>query len=458
MQNEHLPSNRRKLSPLKIALYAGFAVGAIVLVCALAVLLFPDPLVNRFVKPRITKAFAEAYPEYSMHIADMNYNVFKNRFGFDSVALSAVDSSFSSTIGPFSVSGIGWMHLLWGERLVPEDFANSVVDARDIVLNFPTAQYELRCGLLRASVPDSVLMTESLELHPSAGDEQFFGASKFRRTRFDLVTPRFSVVGLAYLELVQGKMYRARSAQIHDLFLNVLINKDKDFPKESPSPLMPNEVLSSIKETLQVDSLSIINGQLKYGERFAVGAKPALITFDSMQVLAEGIANQGDSGAAMVIHAEGTFMKAGTMKVRMSIPVASPEFSYQYSGSLSRMDLSTLNSFLETAEQMRIKVGVLQGATFEINVASGRATGNVRAVYRDLFLAAIHKHTGSEKGFFDGIASFIANTFKIRGTNMPDKSGSIKIGEVKQTRKQDEFFFEFTWFALRSGVGDVVGF
>jgi hypothetical protein len=151
-------------------------------------------------------------------------------------------------------------------------------------------------------------------------------------------------------------------------------------------------------------------------------------------------------------------MKAGTMNLLMSIPVASPEFSYQYSGSLSRMDLSALNSFLETAEQMRIKTGVHQAATFEINVASGRASGNVRAVYRDLTLAATNKHTGSETGFFDGIASIIANTFKIRGINVPDKSGSIKIGEVKHTRKRDEFFFEFTWFALRTGVGDVVGF
>jgi hypothetical protein len=122
------------------------------------------------------------------------------------------------------------------------------------------------------------------------------------------------------------------------------------------------------------------------------------------------------------------------------------------------MDLSALNAFLEAAEQMRIKTGVLQAATFEIKVASGSASGTVRAAYRDLILAAINKQTGSEKGFSDGIASFIANTFKLRGTNVPDDVGSMKIGEVKYTRKHDEVFLEFTWLALRSGVGNVVGF
>ncbi len=458
IQNEHPSADRRRLSPGKRASYAGVAVGALVLVCMLVLSLFLDPLVNRYIKPRIMKAFTEAYPNYSIRIPDMSYSIVKNRFGFDSVAVSAVDSTFFSTVGSFTVSGIGWMHLLWGGTLGPDDFANSMVKAQDIVLTFPREQYELRCGLLRVSVPDSEIVVEGVELHPPGDDEQFFTGSKFRKTRFRLIVPHARVLGLACLELLEGKAYRARSAHIHDAFLDALINKDRPFSQDTSSPRMPTEILTSIQGTLQVDTVSIMNGRLEYGERFAVGAKPALITLDSMQVLVEGIANHGDRGAAVVLHAQAKFMKAGTMHMRMSLPVASPALSFHYSGSLSGMELSALNGFLETAEQMRIKAGVLEAATFEIDVASGRASGNVRVAYRDLTFAAINKRTGSEKGFFDGIASFIANNFKIRGTNEPDESGSTKIGEVKYTRKRDEMFSEFTWFALRSGVGDVVGF
>ena len=458
MKNEHPPPHRQKLSPLKIASYAGYAAGAIVLVCALALLLFPDPLVNRFIKPRIIKAFAEAYPAYSIRIADMNYSVLKNRFGFDSVALSAVSGTFSSHLGRFSVSGIDWMHLLWGGSLGLKDFADVGLDAQDIELKLPQSHYKLRCERLHASVPDSEIVVEALKFHPLGDDEQFFAGSEFRTTRFRLVVPHVRVKGLACLELLQGKTYRTRSVQIHDALLDVMVNKDKPNSKDTSSPLMPNEILSSIKKTLRVDSLSIMNGRLKYSERFEVGAKPAWITFDSMQVLAEGIANHGGRGAALVIHAQGKFLKLGTMNVLMTIPVASPEFSLQYSGSLSRMDLNPINSFLEVSDQMRIKAGVLEEVTFEINVASGHANGNVRGVYKDLTLAAIDKETGSQKGLSNGIASFIANTFKIRRTNVPDKSGSIKIGEVKYTRERDDSFINIVWFALRTGVRDVVGF
>jgi hypothetical protein len=272
------------------------------------------------------------------------------------------------------------------------------------------------------------------------------------------VIPHFSVMGLGCLELLQGKSYRARSVHIQNALLDILVNKDKPDSRDTIGPYMPNEILSSIKDTLQVDSLSFKNGRLKYCEGFVLGEKPAFITFDNMYVSADGIANHSVRGAILTINAQANLADAGTMKVLMRIPVRSQEFSFHYSGSLSKMDLNPLNSMLEISDQMRIKTGVLQEATFEVNVVSGRASGTLRGIYNDLTLAAIDKKTGSEKGFSNGIKSFIANNFKIRKNNVPDKSGSMKIGEVKYTRQPDDPFIQFAWFALRTAVRDVIGF
>ena len=151
-------------------------------------------------------------------------------------------------------------------------------------------------------------------------------------------------------------------SDLQDLLLDVLINKDRPVARDAPRPTMPAEILSSIPGTLQVDTVRITNGGLKYGERFAVGARPAVITFDSIQVVAKGITNRPDSGA------RGGHSRPGNVHERRddeppdAIPLALPVFSYDYSGSLSRMDLRGLNAFLETGEQMRIKLGVLQAA------------------------------------------------------------------------------------------------
>ena len=255
------PNKRKKRSPWKIAAYASacdsrrhYARGRV------ALLFLPDIMVKTVVKARIVREFAEAYPAYSIRIGGMHYNVQENRIGFDSVALTAMDSTLSCTIAGYSVSGVGWLELLWARGLVPSGFTGTALDAHGIVVTFPQEQYELRCGLLRVSVPDSEVVVEALTLHPLGDDEQFFAGSKFRKTRFRLVVPHASVTGLACLDLLQGKSYRARSAQIRDPFIDVLINKEKPAARDTSSPPMPNEMLSSMKETLQVDSLSIMNG------------------------------------------------------------------------------------------------------------------------------------------------------------------------------------------------------
>jgi len=219
---------------------------------------------------------------------------------------------------------------------------------------------------------------------------------------------------------------------------------------------MVHEALAAIRQPLQVDRLSITNGHLTYSERLVVGADPAVLTFGAVSMSVEGIANRGEATAAVQLQAQGDLMNAGTLKVLMSIPIGSSDFSLHYSGSLSAMDLTRLDAFLDIAEHLRIKSGSAQEAAFEIEVTAGQARGRVRAIYKDLEIAVLGKQTGTEKGLDNRVASFLANLLKIRNANAPDASGSMKEGEVDYTRKPDEEFQQFAWFALRAGVLDVI--
>jgi hypothetical protein len=217
-----------------------------------------------------------------------------------------------------------------------------------------------------------------------------------------------------------------------------------------------HEALASIRQPLRVDSLSIANGQFKYCERLAVGADPAVLTFGAVSISGEGIANRGEPTAANHLRVQGDLMNAGTLKVLMSIPIASSSFSLHYSGSLSAMDLTRLDAFLDLAEHIRIKSGSAQEAAFEIDVASGQARSRVRAIYRDFEIAVLDKQTGTENGLNNRVFSFFANTFKIRSSNAPDPPGSMKEGEVNYARRPEDQFLQFAWFALRTSVLDLI--
>ncbi len=444
----------RKLSLRAVLAWMGASVAALVLGVALLAPVLGGAILNRYGKEKAERAFAQTFPGYTLRLGQLDYALYANRLVAQSATLSATNATLKT--GRILLSGVHWARLLRGRRALVDILAKASFDVSNLNVEFPQAHYELRCARLRGSAAGSELIAEGAELRPLAGDEEFFATDRFRMTRFHVVVPECRVLGLAYAELVQGKSYRARSINFFRPTFNAMINRDKPLEPFVRSPLMLQEALASIRQPLQVGSLNITNGQLKYCERLAIGADPAVLTVGALSLSIEGLANQGDAAAAVQLRGRGELMNAGTLKVSMFIPVTATNFSLHYSGSLNAMDLTSLSAFLDIAEHTRIKSGNAQEAAFDIDVTSGQATGQVSAIYKDLEIALLDKHTGTEKGAANRVASFFANVVKIRNANTAAGSSSSKVGTVNYKRKPEDEFQQFLWFALRTGVLDII--
>jgi hypothetical protein len=443
-----------RVSLRKLLARVGLCLGVAALAAAAIILLFGGAFLNGYGKGKIERAFAAAHPGCALRIGKLEYLAGSNCVVAHSVILSAANTTLK--IDRVSLTGVPWARYLLRKAPLADVLAKASLDATNLYAEFPRARYGLRCARLRASAPDSELVAEGTELRALVGDEDFFAARDFRTTRFHLVVPECRVVGLAYGELLQGKSYRAGSIHFFRPSFDALVNCDKPVELPVKPPLMAHEALAAIRRPVQVDTLTITNGRLTYCERAVAGGGSGVLTFGTVNMFVRGIANRADASAAIRIQAQGDLMDAGTLKVQMTIPITPPDFSLHYSGSLGAMDLTRLNAFLETAEHARIKTGSAQEAAFDIDVTAGQARGRVRAIYKDLGIALLEKQTDSEKGAANRVASFLINALKIRNSNASDASGAMREGEVKHTRGPDEEFLQFAWFALRSGVLDVI--
>ena len=219
---------------------------------------------------------------------------------------------------------------------------------------------------------------------------------------------------------------------------------------------MVHEALAAIPQPFQIDTLGITNGNATYRERVVAGADPGVLIFAAVNFSVTNIANRGDASAAIQLEAQSELMAAGTLKLHMTIPITPSDLSIHYSGSLSTMDITRLDAFLDIAEHTRIKSGTAQEVDFDIDVSAGKARGRVRAIYNDLVVAVLDKKDGTENGLGNRVASLLVNTLKIEKSNMPDSAGVTKEGKVNYTKKPDDAFLQFAWFALRSGVLDAI--
>lgn len=444
----------RRVSRGRRAAYLGGSLAVVVLAVAVVLLAFGDPILNVYGRSRLEGAFAQAHPGWTLRLGELSYATRANRVVAQSIALTATGVKFET--GRVSLTGARWVRWLRGAASLAQALEHARLDATKLDLEFPQARYGVRCGRLRASVPGTELLAEDTELRTLVGDEAFFAAQEFRTTRFHLVVPECRVLGVAYADLFEGRSYRADSIRVSRPSFDALVNQDKPVRPFVQSPLMVHETLGTIRLPLRVDRLRITNGRLTYREQLVVGAQSAVLTFGAVKCSVEGIANRGGADAAIELAAQGDLMDAGTLKVRMTIPLLPTELSVHYAGSLAAMDLTRLNAFIGIAERTRVKSGTAREVAFDIQVVAGQARGRVRALYEDLQIAVLDKHTGTERGLDDRITSFVANVLKVRTSNTAAGSGSTKEGVVNYARRPEDEFPEFLWSALWTGVRDAI--
>jgi hypothetical protein len=442
------------VSSRKLLAWLGASLVALVVTFGVLLVFFGGALLNGYGRAKAERAFAEAHPGSVLRIGQINYSVRANRLIAESATLKSSNTTLKT--GRISLMGVRWIGLLWGTSTLANVLAKASLDATNLDVEFPQTHYRIQCARLQASVPSSELSAQGTELRPLAGDEEFFATHPFRATRFHVIVPECKVSGLVYGELLRGKSYSARSVQFSRPSFDALVNLDKLAPPFVKSPLMLHEALAAIPQPLRIDSLTVNDGILRYCEQLATGANPAVLTISAVNISAEGVGNRGEASAAIQIHAQGKLMDAGVLKVLLSIPIVPPDFSLRYSGSLSAMNLTNLDAFLDLDAHTRITSGTVKEAAFEIAVAGGEARGRVRANYQNLEIAVLDKRSGAESGLDNRFASLLANALKIRSSNAPDASGLSKEGEVFYARKPDDEFQQFLWFALRTGVLDII--
>ncbi len=335
-------------------------------------------------------------------------------------------------------------HIQYGESLTEGEAA--------------TEGYAIDCKGLYASIRDSNAVVSNLTIDPLMDENQYFDASKYGRTRITLQLPTIKLSGLSFPDLLQGDKYRARLIQVEDAAAGIQVSKFKSKKHIKTKLPMPNEILSEIKQTIQIDSVSVVNGHIEYSEYYAPRSKPALIVFNNMNAEVLGITNNNNNGDTAVINFASEFMNGAILSVMVRTPLTSPTFSLQSSGSLTEIKLTKLNIFLETAEHVRIKSGVSQFASFNLRVDDGKATGTVGVEFKDFSLAFIDRESRSDKGIFNVIKSFLANTFKFNSESKRDKNGKLTLGKINYKRKPDDTFMQVLWYSVRSGVAETIGF
>lgn len=426
---------------------------ALLVLVAAGLHFYGDAVLTRLLKPKLERSFAAHFRGYSLRLGALHYDVWTDRVACDSASLTSSGGELASA-GSIAAMDLHWGRLLTRKLRPAQIFSSARLEVRDFSATLANGEYRVSCSRLQLSVPDSVGTAQTLTLQPVASDETFLASSPFRRVRYRLAIGSCVLRGVDFAALLDGQAYRAQSLDLTGAVVETLVDHSK--PRRLRSWPMPHEVLAAVAKPLRLDRLAITDGLIKMAALRSEGAKPGVLTFTAVQIHARDIANAAAGGEALALTAEGRLMDAGTLMVQMRLPVAPGTLAFHYSGSLSAMDLTRLDEYMEGSGRVQIRSGRLGEATFDIDVVDGHARGVVRGTYRNLHVVVVSRDTGSRKGVANRVETILANALKVRNDNTPDQAGALRAGRVDYARKPEDSFPQFAWLALRTGLLDVV--
>ncbi len=239
--------------------------------------------------------------------------------------------------------------------------------------------------------------------------------------------------------------------------LDIDIYRDKRLPfDENRRPEMLQDMIKKLPYPVQIDSLKLIDGRIKYSEQPALGDKEGQIGFSNLQISIKPFTNMKGSGSKIPdfkLNGTATIMDSCQMKVSMNYQMNHPDNLFTASGSLSPFNMRILNPVLEPLALVSIRSGQVDHFSFNFTADKTHATGHVLFGYNDLHISVLELKDGNTKEA--KFASFIANSLLLRSKNPRGKE--LLPDEINFQRDQKRSVLNYCWKSIFSGIRNTLG-
>jgi hypothetical protein len=298
------------------------------------------------------------------------------------------------------------------------------------------------------------LSLASLKLTPIGGYDQYMSSLEYRTDMFDLEIENLTITGIDDLALIDDKTINADQVDVQSF--NIHVTSNIQLPKKPGSgpKLLLNEKIQALPYDLQLGSVIVHKGNIRYSEQAGDGARPGTVSFSNSTVKVSNVNSRSNEPAVLI--AATYLQNHAELNTELRFSLGDGPFAMSGTGSLNPFDVTQLNSIFMDVAGVEVTSGKVHELTFRFGMEGNISSGQMHLVYEDLRVKTIDKDDYGG-GVRRSVISLLANQFAIRTHNMPDNDGSVKEGVIAHERNPDEdSFFKYLWETLRSGLFDIV--
>jgi hypothetical protein len=147
----------------------------------------------------------------------------------------------------------------------------------------------------------------------------------------------------------------------------------------------------------------------------------------------------------------GTFMKDIPFQIEINFAYTDTTDGFQVYLLAGPASLTTLNSMLPPLASLYIKKGRMSQLKMMVSGDREKASGTMQVRYQGLQIRLLRKGDPEKKGFFAGIAGFLANQFILKHQNQ------YRVSPFTYYRNEEKSFFNYLVKNITKGIGANTG-
>ncbi len=295
------------------------------------------------------------------------------------------------------------------------------------------------------------LMISDYSIHPNYRDYDFTSRHPFQTDRIEASLKNIHFYDFPAANFLKSRSLVSSYIEIGEMNVDVFRDKQKPFNHlEKPAF---QDMISNYPGTLDIDSITVLAGNISYTEHVEKATEPGSIRFNRLNARLCKITNDTiykTEKAVLEFKAEALFMGKGKMVLVLKAELFNNRNTFSLDGSLSKMEISDLNSMLENNAFVHVTSGTVDDMNFSFTANNTKASGEMTFLYHGLDVAVINKRTDDTTGVKAWVLSLIAN--KIILDSNPVQGGQVRIGIIDKERDPERFLFNYCAKSILSGI------
>lgn len=296
-----------------------------------------------------------------------------------------------------------------------------------------------------------LLSVDSFTYTPVLDRDAYIAAHPYQTDYIQIQTGKISIHNPDLHGYFKDTLAHITAVQINEPLISVY--RDKRPPRE-PNVIRPLPVtmIKSLDHKLEVDSISVHNGNVRYEELSEKTGRSGIISISKLNGSVANVKSYGHHHTdSLKLYADAYIMDSIHVNLRLQESYTDSLAAFHMTTRVGAANLMVLNKVVEPLASVKIRSGQLDTLTLRAVGREYLSYGEMRMLYRKLNVQFLMAGDEQKKTFVTKMITFIANSFVIKTRNQH------KTGIIYFERLRDRSIFNYMIKMLLSGAGSSVG-